>query len=195
MKARLIRVAVSLISFAVGAEIVQLTQYSAPIVSDVQLTRTFYAHETEFNRLAKMFDEDSSATTIASSYACLKIRASWIYLDENQSWPLSESELGFTKQRWGEYRSLFRNLDLENGIERKGDIPDAIFFTAAMRFSDIDDAEYSVMEKGYVYSPQGRYDSLVDSLDGIKIDRPKIVFKRLNEKWYLYYQWSVGKPE
>jgi len=196
MKARLIHVAVSLMSFAVGAGIVQLTQHSAPIVSDVRLTRNFYAHEAEFNRLAVMANEDSSASTITDSYACLKMGASWIYLDQNQPWQIPESELGFTKQRWDEYRRLFRNLDLGNGIGRDEDIHDAIFFTAATRFSNVDDDEDVVTEeKGYIYRPSGKYDSLVDSLDGIKMDRPGIVFKRLNDKWYLYYQWSVGKPE
>jgi hypothetical protein len=184
--------------FAIGVGTVALIRFSSPHASDSVLIKNFYDHETDFNLLVKMANEDSKIHIIGSSFVGLDNRNDWppsIYLHENEAWPRSEAELGFTQQRWAEYRRLFTKLNLESGMERKHDMPDAIFFTASIDFSEIDEAETAVTEKGYVYSPKGIYYSLTGSLDGIQINRPAIFFKKLNDNWHLYYEWSVSKPE
>jgi hypothetical protein len=204
MKRQIIRLIVALLTFVIGVGTVALCQLSVPHPSDSvltknpsdsMLTKTFYDHEADFNILVKMANEDSKARRIDTSYVGFE-GPSWIYLYENKPWPRSESELGFTKQRWDEYRSLFRNLSLESGLDRKHDMPGAIFFTASIDFTEISEGEETaVTRKGYVYSPKGISNSLTGSLDGIEVDRPAIFYKKLNDRWYLYYEWSVSKPE
>jgi hypothetical protein len=198
LKRKIIWLTVALLMFAIGVGTVALIKFSAPHASDSVLTRNFYDREVDFNLLVKMANEDSKVHIIGSSFVDLDNKDDWppsIYLHENEAWPRSEAELGFTKQRWDEYRSLFKRLNLESGMHRKHDMPDAIFFTASIDFSEIDEAETAVTEKGYVYSSKGIYYSLTGSLDGIEINRPAIFFKKLNDNWYLYYEWSVSKPE
>ena len=198
MKHKFLWLIVALLMFSIGVGTVALIKFSSPHASDSVLTKNFYDHEADFNMLVKMANEDSNASTIHPSFVCLKNIDDWppsIYLYENEAWPRSESELGFTNRRWSGYRSLFKKLNLESGIDHKHDMPDAIFFTASINFSEIDEAETAVTEKGYVYSPKGIYNSLTSSLDGIEINRPAIFYKKLNGNWYLYYEWSVSKPE
>jgi len=66
-----------------------------------------------------------------------------------------------------------------------------------MDFSSLDGYEEAVTEKGYVYSAREIHGSLTGSLDGLKINRPAMFLKRLNDRdhWYLFYEWSVTKPE
>lgn len=199
MKRKLIWLIVALLMFAVGVATVKVRKsYSHPHASDSALTKTFSDREADFNTLEKMANEDSEARTIHTSFVCLDNKDDWpphMYLYENEVWPLSEMELGFSSRRWDEYRSLFRKLNLESGMRRKHGMPDAIFFVASMDFSETGEAESAVTEKGYVYSPKGIYYSLTGSLDGIEINRPASCFKKLNDNWYLYYEWSVSKPE
>ena len=87
---------------------------------------------------------------------------------------------------------MFRRLSLESGIRRKHGTPDAIYFTSSIDFSRIDESETAVTEKGYVYYRKRIDNSLAGSLDGIDIDRPRILYKKLNDNWYM---WSVSKAE
>ena len=195
VKRQIIRLIVALLTFVIGVGAVALCQLSVPHPSDSVLTKNFYDHEADFNMLVKMANEDSKALTIDTSYVGFE-GPSWIYLYKSKQWPRSESELGFTEQRWDEYRCLFRNLNLESGLDRKYEMPGAIFFTASIDFSVITEGEETaVIEKGYVYNPNGIHISLTGSLDDIEVDRPAIFYKKLNDSWYLYYEWSVSKPE
>ncbi|HEX8774518.1 MAG TPA: hypothetical protein VF735_13160 [Pyrinomonadaceae bacterium] len=199
MKRKIIWLIVALLMFIAGVATVRLRKsYSPPHATDSALTKNFSDHQADFNILVKMANEDSRVRIIESSFVGLDNKDGWppsIYLHENEAWPRSEAELGFTKQQWDKYRSLFQKLNLESGMKRKHDMPDAIFFTASMDFSEMDEAEAAVTEKGYVYSPKGIYYSLTGTLDGIEINRPAIFFEKLNDNWYLYYEWSVSKPE
>ncbi len=71
---------------------------NAPHPSDQSLTKIFFAHEADFGKLVNMSNEDSHVVRIASDFT---------WLDNNAGWPRPDSELGFSKQRWDEYRSLF----------------------------------------------------------------------------------------
>jgi hypothetical protein len=199
MRRKFIWMIVASLMFAAGVGTVALLGFSSPHASDAALIRNFYEHEVDFNRLVKMAHEDLNVQIINSSFVGLKNKAdrppSSIYLHDNEAWPRSEAELGFTKQRWDEYGSLFQSLKLGSGMSRKYGMTDAIFFTASLEVSEIDDAETAITEKGYVYGPQGINNSLTGPLDGMKLNRPAIFYRKLNDSWYLYYEWSVSKPE
>ena len=183
----------------VGGGAVVLIGTSSPHSPDSALIKKFSENESDFNLLMKMAGEDAKASIIRMGFVGLENKGAWppaIYLDEDKVWPRSESELGFSQQRWDEYRRLFKKLHL-HGINRKHEMPDAVFFTSSMDFSSLDGYEEAVTEKGYVYSAREIHGSLTGSLDGLKINRPAMFLKRLNERdhWYLFYEWSVSKPE
>jgi hypothetical protein len=167
----------------VGGGAVVLIGTSSPHTSDSALIKKFSEHEADFNLLMKMAGDDAKASIIRMGFVGLGNEVDWpptIYLYEDKVWPRLESELGFSQQRWDEYRRLFKKLNL-HGIDRKPEMPDVVFFTASMDFSPLDDYESAVTEKGYVYRPKGIQHSLTGSLDGLKIDHPAMFFKRLND--------------
>ncbi|HKQ75010.1 MAG TPA: hypothetical protein VJ810_15045 [Blastocatellia bacterium] len=201
MRRRTICLILVLFILAIGVGTIILIGVSSSHPSDSVLIKKFIEHEADFNLLVKMANDDSRASSIRLYYVRMENKGAWppyIYLHESEAWPRSEAELGFFNQRWDEYRGLFKKLNLD-GIDRKHEMSDAIFFTASMIFSplDGDGDETEVTEKGYVYSAIGIYNSLTGSLDGVKINRPAIFFKKLNDRdhWYLFYKWSVSKPE
>src|SRR5262249_45266748 len=146
---------------ALGVGKIVLIGISSPHASDSIMIKKFIEHEADFNLLVKMANDDSKASNIRSYFVGIENKGAWppnIYLFENEVWPRSEAELGFFKRRWDEYRELFGKFNLD-GIDRKDDIPDALFFTASMVFSPLDENGTRVTEKGYVYSAKGIYDS------------------------------------
>lgn len=190
--------AITVLTLFVVVAVLVLARFSSPHASDSELSKMFYDHEAAFNQLVEMSRNDSAVVTVGTSFVCLKNNEDWppyIYLYDNEQWPLSETTLKFSRRRWDEYRTLFRNLNLKLGIEQKPVVAGAIFFTASSDYSEIDDSETAVTEKGYVYSSAEINNSLTGSLDGIQINRPAIFYRKLTHNWYLYYEWSVAKPE
>src|SRR6266851_992757 len=172
MKHKIVWLLIALSALAIGVAAIVLARFSSHHPSDSVLSKNFFDNEDRFNQLVKMATEDSTAVTVSTSYVCLKNSDDWppyIYLYEDKAWPRTEAELKFSKGRWDEYRSLFRDLNLKIGIDRNKDMPGALFFTASFDSSEIDDTETAITEKGFVYSPKDINDSLTGSLDGIGI--------------------------
>jgi len=195
IKGKITYLFVASLTFAMGVGSVLVSSFFVPHAPDSVLIANFYDHEADFNMLAKMANEDSNLRTITPSYVWLEKNDDWahsIVLHENVAWSRSESEVGFTNQRWSEYRGMFRKLRLESGIRRNHGMPDAIYFTSTIDFSTIDQSETAVTEKGYVYYPKRLDNSVAGSLGGIDIDRPRILYKKLSDGWYM---WSVSRPE
>lgn len=143
--------------------------------SDASLIRNFNEHETDFNRLVNMAETDSHVVRIADGFT---------WLDTNVSWPRSESELGFSKSRWAEYRSIFKKLGIKDGINRREDIPGTIFFIVSSN-----GAALHGTSKGYAYTTK-EPSPLAESLDGLNRQlKPMVpVYKRLQSNWYLYFE-------
>ncbi|OLE53602.1 MAG: hypothetical protein AUG51_12090 [Acidobacteria bacterium 13_1_20CM_3_53_8] len=157
---------------------------SGTLPSDSALTQNFLDHEAEFNKLLSMADENSDVVVIDSNFTLLKNR----YV-----WPRPESELGFSRQRWDEYRSLFKRLNIM-GTMRRSDMTGVLFFTAKIKSNELDDYETELFEKGYVYSP-GQLYPLAESLDNEDDVWPETTYKKLKGNWYLYYDRGICKPE
>src|SRR6266478_6635535 len=75
--------------------------------TDSVLEARFQQHEVEFALLVDMSHVDLKVVRISPEFT---------WLDHNAAWPRSESELGFSKERWNEYRKLFKTLELDGGI-------------------------------------------------------------------------------
>src|SRR6266446_2633760 len=143
---------------------------SRPDPSDQYLENMFRSHEADFNKLVEMSNADSHVVRIAPDFT---------WLDNNAGWPRPESELGFSKQRWDEYRSLFSKLGLNSGILNYQ--PDLILFLASTK-----GLVTGGSSKGYAYSLK-EPEVIVEALDNASFSKSGIVYKRLKGNWYLFY--------
>lgn len=141
--------------------------------SDQELEATFLKNEADFELLVRMAKEDSSVVRIAPDFTWLKT---------NAAWPRPLSELGFTSERWQEYRRLFSRLDLPAGILNYQ--PDSIMFLASTR-----GLLTGGSSKGYVYSLKDPA-PIVESLEHVSFKDSRIAYKRVKGHWYLFYEVS-----
>jgi hypothetical protein len=151
-----------------------------PHPSDDELIRNFQKSEADFNKLIAMSNEDPKVIRIASDFT---------RLENNWQWPRPESELGFSKQRWDEYRVLFNKLGLESGISRESDSERTIIFLTASSKG----MTFRGSSKGYAYSEQ-ELSPLFDSLNQNPVDPQKrqkheAAYKKIKDHWYLFYDW------
>jgi hypothetical protein len=144
--------------------------------SDETLERNFQMHEAEFEKLIAMAHEDSKVVRIASDFT---------WLDTSTAWPRPESELGFSRMRWDEYRNFFRQLGIEKGINRPENSDDAILLMAST-IGNVGGGS----EKGYAYLVKPPT-SVVQALDPPpSVKEYTRVYKKLKGNWYLYYMWA-----
>lgn len=143
---------------------------------DKVLEQTFRQHEADFDKLVSMSNVDSNVIRIAPTFTLLA---------DNYAWPRPDSELGFSKQRWEEYRKLFQTLELTEGVQRPADHPEIIFMIASTKGLSLGGSM-----KGYAYSPNSLL-PVRDSLDDIPASslNDKPVYKMIKPHWYLFY-WS-----
>ena len=119
--------------------------------SDAALKRTFQTHSKEFEQLVAMSQSDRGVTRIPVTGT-----------------PLVSSPMA--PKRWDAYQSLFQNLGLKEGLERKEGFPSGIFL-----IEECWGTAKTHECKGYVYSevpltPHDNHD----------------VFKPLARNWYLF---------
>ena len=134
--------------------------------SDGKLKDVFDKNIDDFKRLATMSEQDRHVVRIDFDFTAL---------DTDSSWP--RKDLGFSKQRWEEYRILFRKLGITSGIGRQNDAPPIVFFYAQCEGSAI-----SRDCKGYAYSEK----PMKPTKDSLNRLAPGIAFKPLSQNWYLF---------
>jgi len=117
----------------------------------------------------------------------VRIASDFTWLDSDYHWPRPDSQIGFSKERWDEYRSMFSKLGLNGGLAWSRD--GSIFLTASAKGLTI-----AGSEKGYVYSVKPLSPTF-DSLDNMheEIKNGKVtpglpVYRKIKEGWYLYYE-------
>ena len=136
------------------------------LVSDAKLKEVFGKNKDEFSTLLRMANEDRRVVRIDFRSTAL---------EGDSSWP--RKDIGFSEQRWDEYRSLFRELGITSGIERRSDFPSAVFFYAECAGSAVDrDC------KGYAYSEKP-LTPVKGNLDDLA---PGVAFAHLGQNWYLF---------
>lgn len=163
-------------SFALSIKLTVPSNAPSSVSADKVLEENFREHELAFNELIKMSQVDPKLIRIADDFT---------WLDTNVSWPRPESELGFSQERWEQYRQAFRALGLKQGLMRQLDT-DTIFLIA-----DSTGAVTSGSSKGYAYSNKP-LSPLADSLDNLSPEllSQHTVYKRLSGDWYLFFQGS-----
>ncbi len=149
----------------------QPTQVQPP---DSQLEEIFSNNRKDFDLLVEMAETDAHVVRIDHDFT---------WLENDASWPRLESEIGFATHRWDEYRSLFKKLNLQRGLQRYPETGQ-IFLIASSK-----GLLTGGSNKGYVFSTETP-GILRDSLDGdVREDLgKKPIFKRLEGNWYLYFR-------
>ena len=146
--------------------------------TDDVLISNFENNERNFIALVKMAQEDSHVVRIANDFT---------WLDTDYHWPRTESEIGFSKERWDKYRSMFSQLGLKEGIAWSSD--GSILLIASTKGMMTDGSA-----KGYAFSTKPLSPTF-DSLESInqQIHSGKItpgvpVYRKIKENWYVYYE-------
>lgn len=146
---------------------------------DSRLIANYQSHEADFQKMIRMVKDDSNVVRISPDFTML---------GDNYKWPRPESELGFTKERWEEYRQIFRKLELEDGVAwytiKKG--PVLLLASVKSRASNSGGST-----KGYAFSTEP-LSPVLESLDDVRFDgttrHPKLpVYRKITDNWYLYY--------
>ncbi len=125
--------------------------------SDAKLSAVFTGHSADFRNLIFISERDQGLKRLSPT--------------------LVTADNTIPEEKLQEYHSLFAKLGIKEGLERRDDYPNAIFFPVECQGTAI-----THDCKGYVYSAQA-LKPVEDSLD----DPPaKIVFKKLSDEWYLF---------
>jgi hypothetical protein len=160
------------------AVVLALAASRGTLPSDDTLRTRFLTHRVDFERLVAMANEDNRLTRIAPDFT---------WLDDNVAWP--RKDVGISKERWKDYRKIFRRLGASEGI-LKGTDPTRIIFPITSR-----GLVPAGSEKGLVYS-QASLNPVLQSLDERPpdklwdgLDRSHVlVYKPIENHWYIYYQ-------
>jgi hypothetical protein len=151
--------------------------FDKPHPSDQALIQNFQSHEADFDLLVRMAQEDSKVVRIAPDFT---------WLDNNARWPRPESEIGFSTQRWNDYRRLFKKLDLSAGILNYNH--DFILLLASTQ-----GLVTGGSGKGYAYCVK-EPSPIIESLDNFNFKDSKremnYIYRKLKGTWYLFYEVS-----
>ncbi len=118
----------------------------------------------------------------------VRVAPDFTWLDTTAQWPRPDSQLGFTRERWDEYRRLFKKTGVESGFYRPEDNGRRNILFLPIEATGM---VTGGIEQGYAYT-EVEPSPLVDSLEHLSIDVKSLqpVFKKLRGNWYLYYLWD-----
>jgi hypothetical protein len=154
--------------------------WSAP--SDEAMKRQFNRHRNELEELASMAKEDSVMSRIAFDFT---------WRQDSVAWPRPETEWGIIRARWDQYRKLFRQAGVSEGLiqDKYGNV----YFLVHTEGSVVGGAS-----KGFVYcratggSPD-TFSACSEQHDFGRHDDGKgngTEYHRLLRNWYLYSDWD-----
>jgi hypothetical protein len=146
--------------------------------ADAKLLQRFQKNEAAFNKLVQMSNQDSNVIRIAYDFT---------RLETNWAWPRPESLLGFPRERWDQYRKFFNKLNLPSGLDRANERPSPLILLHASSKG----MTFRGSSKGFAYC-EHPLSPLRDSLDQHDSQNPQkhgIVFRKIKDHWYLFYDW------
>jgi len=154
----------------------QASCFDSPHPSDAALESVFRNHQADFELLLSMSRADSKVMRIAPDFT---------WLVDDASWPRPEDKLGFSEERWNQYRELFRKLSLQSGLLTYRDQGTTYFLASSKGLVT------GGSGKGYVYSEKELI-PVSSSLDDISTETLKsssngMVYKKIGGNWYLFY--------
>jgi hypothetical protein len=146
-------------------------------LSDAELRANFAAHRPAFQRLLAMAREDRKFLRVADTWV-------GIYGLSNE-----EAARVMPPARWAEYRRLFREVDLPEGMSNPHGEPGLVLFYSSAQ------GMLGGSIKGYAYAeeaPEPQVPSLDDTV-GLHFSPDESLARRfvpLGDGWYLFYEVS-----
>jgi hypothetical protein len=142
--------------------------------TDAELGQRLEQRRRDFEQLVAKANADKELVRVAHDFT---------WTTSSMAWLRPASELGFSVQRWDEYRRLFHSLGVEAGFLRPWDHPDAIYLIVQTK-----GLVTGGPAKGYAYSETALLPRC-ESLDKLEaVGHTETCFKPLGGKWYLYLQ-------
>jgi hypothetical protein len=140
---------------------------------DANLEKWFSANRNLFDQLAMMAEADKNLARIAPTF---------FKVGNNNSAPIYQASPLLDLNRWDEYRKLFRQLRLDNGILRLSDYPNAVLMIPLGT-----DPQNGLQSKGFAFS-RDALSPTCKSLDkkSFRNSKGEICFKHLAGNWYLF---------
>lgn len=133
---------------------------------EAQLRAEFQSRSAILSEILRMSNGDRTVVRIAPTFT--RLETDW-------SWPRSTDKLGFSQERWDEYRRLVKQAGLPNGIDRD---EGAVFFPTKACGLGISGRSY-----GYAFVKTPPPD-LLPSLDAGP--GKGVGFVPLQDHWYLF---------
>ena len=156
--------------------------WSAP--SDATMTMQFSRHRDGLEALAAMAKEDSMMSRIAFDFT---------WRQDSVAWPRPEAEWGITRARWDQYRRLFREVGVSEGLSQ--DKNGNIYFLVHTEGSVVGGSS-----KGFVYCRGSRVEALGDTFSACSEQRDfgrrddgkgnGNEYRRLSQHWFIYTDWD-----
>lgn len=142
---------------------------NSAVPGDSYLEQIFRENKADFEKILRMSSEDAAVTRIAYDFTHVSGIGS----------SSDSGEIGFSEERWDEYKTLFKKLKLEKGINREEDGTVAFFaFSRGLAVSGLG--------KGYLFTKRNK-DCSATSLDDLELYRDRhFICKKIDENWYLY---------
>jgi hypothetical protein len=138
----------------------------------------FLAHRADFERLVVMANEDTHLIRIAPDFT---------WLDDDSAWP--RKNVGFSEQRWNDYRQIFRRVGATEGILNYNH-PTLILFpivsTGLVPTGTNKGLAYSEVPLNPILKSldQEPPDNLRDGRDRTHVR----AYKPIDKNWYIYYE-------
>jgi len=150
-------------------------QADSSIPTDKTLIDRYSAKKVVFSRLISMSDEDPNVVRIAQDFT-------WVKGEKKSGEMGRDRPIGFSIERWGQYRDIFKELDVESGLVRS-ESGNLIMLLAETR-----GIVPSGFTKGYMFTRQTN-DCTEATLDDVELlaDR-KFACRRIDENWSLYIE-------
>ena len=159
-----------------------LLLWSCSSPSDKSLAQRFNRHRSEFETLVRMLQEDADVIRIADDFTRLK---------DNWGWPRPESQWGVSRNRWNEYRKLFRRVGLRAGLQK--DAVGNVYFMAFTEGLALHGASKGFVYCGSVGNPDDVFLPCSEHHESGLVERTPgrgSSYRRLKENWYIFEDWN-----
>lgn len=145
---------------------------SSPEGEQKELQKEFSSRIATLEKLREMSGEDHSVVRIAPKFT---------RLENNWSWPRPPEKLGFSTNRWNEYRRLFNKIGVTDGLQREDG--DTIFF-----FMESCGLVTGGRSYGYAYVPKDLPNKIINQFSDFH--QKGIGYVPLSNHWYIFVEIS-----
>lgn len=143
--------------------------------SDSWYDRQFRMHQADLNRIAQMSHEDGHVVRVSPDFT---------WLENNVRWPRPVSQLGFTPERWEEYKQLFRRVGSETGFSRPEIAGRRQILLVAIETSGV---AAGGSERGFAFCDVNPMEIIhAGSVGDDESMRSQFHFRHIEGNWYTY---------